>query len=167
MLNKRAELHFLTFVLVLLIALSHTLFYPVLSFLLALLAGWSLHSSRGSLPGQEAGSPSSPAKAPSPVLGSDVHQAQHGDSRNILGRSQLQSCTWFCYLQARARNHFILPFPGLHPAPEGSASRGLAQNHETNGISLKGNTDTIFHLAHLILVVWLAMKNCKSQGMKQ
>lgn len=39
MLNKRAELHFLTFVLVLLIVLSHTLFYPVLSFLLALLAG--------------------------------------------------------------------------------------------------------------------------------
>lgn len=134
MLNNRAKLCLLAFAVVLLTVLSHLLCYPIMSFfLLSLLDALSVPLLTA--PGRG---------RPQPQL-SDVGQVQCGDSGNSFGGGSQQ---------ARACSHCILPFPGPRPAPEGSVSRGLAQNCEINGISLKGNT--IFHLDHLISAVWLA-----------
>lgn len=114
---------------------------PILSFLLA---GWSLcfSGARGRQP------------PPSCSLGFGCAPGAAQGQREHFGGSQLQSCRWFCYLQAGARSHFILPFPGLHPAPEGSASTGLTQNGEINDVSLKHHHHLSFD--HLISVVWFA-----------
>lgn len=69
--NKRPELCVLVFAFLLLTVLSHLLFYPILSFLLAiLLAVWSLHSHSGrSQLGGQAATALLPGSACSPRLG--------------------------------------------------------------------------------------------------
>lgn len=160
--NKRPELCVLVFAFLLLTVLSHLLFYPILSFLLAiLLAVWSLrsHSGRSQLGDRQ---PQLSCQALPAVPGWGGCQVQHGDSGSILGVSQLQSCRWFSRVWLGTCSHFTLTATGFHPAPEGSVSRDLAQNSEITDISLNGNTVTIFHLDHLISSAWLAMKHSDS-----